>query len=230
VEHPILDLRLFRIPTFRAAILGGSLFRIGIGAAPFLLPLLLQLGFGLNAFQSGMLTFASAVGALVMKFSAKPILQRFGFRSVMTANALIAAAFMTVPALFSPSTPTVIMFAALLVGGFFRSLQFTAVNALGYADIDDARMSRATSLASVMQQLSLSLGVSVAALGLEGILAARGGVTLEAGDFPLAFLMIGAISALSIVIFARLAPDAGEEVSGHSTPRPDPVTAARERG
>jgi EmrB/QacA subfamily drug resistance transporter len=230
VEHPILDLRLFRIPTFRAAILGGSLFRIGIGAAPFLLPLLLQLGFGLNAFQSGMLTFASAVGALVMKFSAKPILQRFGFRSVMTANALIAAAFMTVPALFSPSTPTVIMFAALLVGGFFRSLQFTAVNALGYADIDDARMSRATSLASVMQQLSLSLGVSVAALGLEGILAARGGVTLEAGDFPLAFLMIGAISALSIVTFARLAPDAGEEVSGHSTPRPDPVTAARERG
>ncbi|MGA0530979.1 MFS transporter [Hansschlegelia sp. KR7-227] len=229
-EHPILDLGLFAIPTFRAAILGGSLFRVGIGAAPFLLPLMLQLGFGLTAFQSGMLTFASALGALVMKFTAQPILRRFGFRAVMTTNALIAAAFMTAPALFTATTPTLIMLGALLVGGFFRSLQFTAINALGYADIDSARMSRATSLASVAQQLSLSIGVSLAALGLEAILAGRGGTQLETGDFPPAFLLIGLVSAASVFIFARLAPNAGEEVSGHSEPRPDPVTAARERG
>ena len=229
-EHPILDLRLFAIPTFRAAIVGGSLFRVGIGAAPFLLPLMLQLGFGMTAFQSGLLTFASALGALAMKFTAKPILQRFGFRSVMTVNALIAAAALAAPAFFMAATPTVVMFAALLVGGLFRSLQFTAVNALGYADIDPDRMSRATSLSSVAQQLSLSVGVSIAALTLESILAARGETELAAGDFPLAFLIIGLISASSLVIFLRMAPDAGEEVSGHVTPRPDPVTAARERG
>jgi EmrB/QacA subfamily drug resistance transporter len=228
-EHPILDLRLFRIASFRAAILGGSLFRIGIGAAPFLLPLMLQIGFGLNAFQSGLLTFASALGALFMKFTAKPILKRFGFRATMTTNAVVAAALMTVPALFTPATPAAVMLGALLVGGFFRSLQFTSVNALGYADIDQERMSGATSLASVAQQLSLSLGVSFAALSLEAILAERGGTELQAGDFPLAFLAIGLISASSVLIFARLRPDAGEEVSGHVQPRPDPVTAARER-
>ncbi len=229
-EHPILDLRLFGIATFRAAIVGGSLFRVGIGAAPFLLPLMLQIGFGLTAFQSGMLTFASALGALVMKFTAKPILQRFGFRTTMIVNALIAAALMTAPALFSPATPSLVMLGALLVGGFFRSLQFTSVNALAYADIDSARMSAATSLASVAQQLSLSVGVSIAALGLESILAARGGTTLQAADFPVAFLAIGLISASSVLVFLRLAPDAGEQVSGHVAPRPDPVTAARERG
>lgn len=228
VEHPILDLRLFAIPTFRAAILGGSLFRIGIGAAPFLLPLMLQLGFGLSAFQSGMLTFASALGALAMKFTAKPILRRFGFRAVMTVNAMVAAAMISVPALFTAATPAVVMLVALLIGGFFRSLQFTSVNALGYADIDQERMSSATSLASVAQQLSLSLGVSIAALLLEGVLASRGGTELQAGDFPVAFAAIGLISAASVLIFWRLAPEAGDEVSGRA--RPDPVTAARERG
>ncbi|GLK69400.1 DHA2 family efflux MFS transporter permease subunit [Hansschlegelia plantiphila] len=230
VEHPILDLRLFAIPTFRAAILGGSLFRIGIGAAPFLLPLMLQLGFGLSAFQSGLLTFASALGALFMKMAAKPILQRFGFRATMIANALIAAAFMTAPALFTAATPSAVMLGALLVGGFFRSLQFTAVNALGYADIDSARMSRATSLASVAQQISLSLGVSFAALALEAILGHRAGTTLQASDFPPTFMMIGLISASSVFLFARLAPNAGGEVSGHAPAGPDPLAEARERG
>lgn len=228
-EHPILDLRLLAVPSFRAAILGGSLFRIGIGAAPFLLPLLLQVGFGMTAFQSGMLTFASALGALFMKMAAKPILQRFGFRATMMTNAIVAAALMTAPALFTATTPVAVILIALLIGGFFRSLQFTAVNALSYADIDSGRMSRATSLASVAQQISLSLGVSIAALVLEGILAHRGGVELRASDFPLAFLMIGLISASSVFLFARLAPEAGQEVSGHVGPRPDPVTAARER-
>ena len=230
IEHPILDLKLFGIQTFRAAIVGGSLFRVGIGAAPFLLPLMLQLGFGLSAFQSGMLTFASALGALVMKFTAKPILQRFGFRTAMVFNAVIAAALMAAPALFTPATPSLVILATLLIGGFFRSLQFTSVNALAYADVDDARMSGATSLASVAQQLSLSLGVSLAALGLEAILAARGASVLQASDFPFAFVAIGLISASSVLIFARLAPDAGEALSGHVAPRPDPVTAARERG
>lgn len=229
-EHPILDLELFRIPTFRIAILGGSLFRIGIGAAPFLLPLMLQIGFGLTAFESGLLTFASALGALFMKFAAKPVLQRFGFRATLTANALIAATFMTAPALFTPTTPTLVMLAALLVGGFFRSLEFTGVNALGYADIDQARMSRATSLTSVAQQVSLSFGVTSGAMALEGAMAWRGGHELAAADFPAAFLLIGVISATAALIFARLSRNAGDEVSGHRPPVADPVSAARDRG
>jgi EmrB/QacA subfamily drug resistance transporter len=230
VEHPILDLRLFAIPTFRTAILGGSLFRIGVGAAPFLLPLMLQLGFGMTAFQSGMTTFASALGALGMKFAAKPVLQRFGFRMAMVVNALIAGFFMTAPALFTATTPAALLFAALLVGGFFRSLQFTAVNALSYADIDPDRMSRATSLASVAQQLSLSIGVSFAALALETSMAARGADALSASDFPLAFLMVGLVSAASVLLFWRLSADAGDEISGHALTRPDPLAEARERG
>lgn len=230
VEHPILDLSLFRISTFRVAIVGGSLFRVGIGAAPFLLPLMLQLGFGLTPFQSGALTFASALGALAMKFAAKPILQRFGFRASLTVNAVIAAAFMTAPALFTPATPTLVMLGALLVGGFFRSLEFTAINALGYADVSPQQMSRATSLTSVAQQVSLSVGVSAGAMALEAMLALRGGTTLAAQDFPPAFVLIGLISVSATLVFARLAPYAGDEVSGHRPPVPDPVTAARERG
>ncbi|MFD1330489.1 MFS transporter [Methylopila musalis] len=227
--HPILDLGLFRSRTFRVSVLGGSLFRVGVGAAPFLLPLLFQVGFGLTAFQSGMLTFASALGALAMKFAAKPILRLLGFRAVLVGNAALAAGFMTLPAWFSAETPSSLILAALLIGGFFRSLQFTAINALGYADVDGAHMSRATSLASVAQQVSLALGVTVAASLLEAQLALSGAATLSAGDFPLAFIAIGVISAASILLFARLTPADGVEVSGHRLPTPDPVTDARDR-
>ncbi len=161
-ENPVIDLKLLAIPTFRAGVLGASFFRIGVGAIPFLLPLMLQLSFGLTPFQSGMLTFAAAAGALVMKASAAPIIRTFGFRRVLIVNALISAVFMGVNGFFTAATPHVLIFAVLLAGGFFRSLEFTAVNALAYADIQQAQMSRATSFASVMQQVSLSLGVAIA--------------------------------------------------------------------
>ncbi|HEX5078082.1 MAG TPA: MFS transporter, partial [Geminicoccaceae bacterium] len=157
--YPVIDLALLGVPTFRASIVGGSLFRIGIGALPFLLPLMLQEGFGLSAFHSGLLTFSAAAGAMAMKLTAVPVLRRFGFKGVLVANALISAAFLAVNALFEPATPHLVIFGVLLVGGFFRSLQFTAINTLSYADIERAQMSRATSFASMMQQLSLSIGV-----------------------------------------------------------------------
>jgi EmrB/QacA subfamily drug resistance transporter len=218
VPYPVLNLKLLRIPTYRIGVIGGSVFRTGIGAIPFLLPLMLQLGFGLNALQSGLITFASAVGALVMKTLARRILARFGFRRVLTANALLGAAFLAASGLFTPATPHWLMLSILLVGGCFRSLQFTGINALSYSDISNREMSGATSLSSVAQQLSLSLGVTIGAFALEAANALNGGKDLGAGDFLPAFVIVGLISATSVLWMAHLAPDAGAEVSGHTAP------------
>ena len=222
IAHPVLDLGLLRVPTFRASVTGGCLFRIGIGALPFLLPLLLQAGFGLSAFASGQLTFAAALGALTMKFAAKPILRRFGFRRVLLGNAFLSGLSLAAIALFRPDTPHALILAVLLIGGFFRSLQFTSINTLGYADIDQQHMSRATSFASMAQQLSLSAGVATGAILLHVTMAARGGGALEATDFLPAFLAVGVCAMLSALAYLRLPGDAGAEVSGH-------VPAAQER-
>ncbi len=150
----ILDLKLLAIPTFFSGVAGGFIFRVGIGAIPFLLPLLLQVGFGLTPFESGSLTFAAAAGSLLMKFTASTVLRWFGFRQTLVVNCLISGVFLAACALFTPSTPHWLLLLTLLTGGFFRSLQFTALNAISYADVDPPRMSRATSFASVSQQMS----------------------------------------------------------------------------
>jgi hypothetical protein len=214
VPFPIIDLKLLRVPTFAAAIGGGFLFRVGIGAIPFLLPLLFQVGFGLTPFESGSLTFVAAAGAMLMKTTAAPILRRLGFRQVLVWNTLLCTAFLCINALFRPSTPHLVVVAVLLAGGFFRSLQFTSLNALAFADIDNRAMSRATSFAAVAQQLSLSVGVSVGAAGLEFARGLHGGGALTVNDFAPAFLLVAAVSATSIFMFWRLEPDAGAVVSG----------------
>ena len=155
--------------------LGGFTFRLGIGAMPFLLPLMLQIGFGKSPFQSGLITFASAMGAMGMKMAAVTILRRFGFRNILVTNAIISAAFLATCAAFTQATPVAVMVGLLLVGGFFRSLQFTSINTIAYAEIEPARVSRATSLVSVGQQLSLSAGVAVGALVVELTVRFHGG-------------------------------------------------------
>ncbi len=214
VAHPIIDLAMLGIPTFRAAIYGGFLFRIGLGAVPFLLPLMLQVGFNLSAYESGLLTFVAAAGAMVMKTTAQPILKRFGFRRVLISNALISSAFLVANGLFTEVTPHWIIMATLLVGGFFRSLEFTALNAICYADISQEAMSNATSFAAVGQQLSLSTGVAVGAAALETVRALHGGGALRAEDFAPAFYAVAFISVLSILTFVHLAPNAGDELTG----------------
>lgn len=201
--HPIIDLGLLAIPTFRASVLGGLLFRIGVGATPFLLPLVFQLGFELTAFGSGLLTAASASGALLMKTTAGPILRRLGFRRVLVGNAVVSGVFIVACAAFTPGMPYLPILAILVLGGFFRSLQFTGINTLAYADVPDARMAAATGFASMMQQLSLSLGVTVAALTLH-----LGGAAGAGGHAP-AFILVGAASAAAALVFARLPADAG---------------------
>lgn len=213
-EHPIIDLALLRIPTFQAAVYGGFLFRIGLGATPFLLPLLLQVGFGLSAQESGLLTFVAAAGAIVMKTTAQPILKRFGFRRALIANTLICSGFLVINGLFTQLTPHWLIMAALLIGGFFRSLQFTALNTICYADIPKESISNATSFAAVAQQLSISTGVAIGAASLEASRALHGGGGLAAEDFAPAFWVVAAISGLSLVNFLRLAPNAGDELTG----------------
>lgn len=213
-KFPILDLRLLAMPTFRASIVGGSLFRIGIGALPFLLPLMLQIGFGMNAFQSGTVTFISAAGAMLMKVTAVPILRWIGFRPVLIFNALLSSVFLASYGFFTPSTPTVVMMGLLLFGGFFRSLEFTSINAITYADVDSVAMSRATSFSAVAQQLSLSLGIAVGAFGVELSQQFRGGTELIAADFRWAFVAVAIISATSVLLFLDLPKDAGLDLAG----------------
>ncbi len=215
-RQPILDLRLLRVRTFRATVVGGFVFRMGIGALPFLTPLMLQLGFGLNPFASGMITFAGAAGALLMKLTAAPILRRFGFRRVLIGNTILCAGFMASYASFGPTTPHLVILATLLVGGFFRSLQFTSLNTLAYADIGEPAMSQATTLSSVAQQLSLTFGVGLGALLLHATLAWRGSETLGADDFAPTYLAIAAISLTALFFFVPLPRDAGAELSGRT--------------
>ena len=224
----ILDLHLLKIPTFFAGVVGGFIFRIGIGAIPFLLPLLLQIGFGLSPFESGSLTFAAAAGAMAMKFSASTILKRFGFRRVLVFNGVISAVFLASYGFISAATPHALILAALLAGGFFRSLQFTALNALGYADVDQARMSRATSFASVAQQMSSAVGVAVAAASVESLQWAFGDAQLVSRDMAASFGVVAVVTLSSVFIFARLKPDAGAEVSGAQLPRESAATSAAE--
>lgn len=213
--YPVLQLRLMKIPTFRVSVIGGSLFRIGIGAIPFLLPLMLQIGFGLSPLASGSLTFVAAVGALFMKTMAKRILELTGFRMLLTVNAVVGAVFIATNGFFTPDTSHWVMMAILLAGGCFRSLQFTSLNAIGYAEISNRDMSYATSLSSVAQQLALSVGVAFGAFALETAAELRGSSTITAADFGPAFWAVAAISSLSAFIFWRLAPTAGAEMSGH---------------
>jgi EmrB/QacA subfamily drug resistance transporter len=226
--NAILDLGLLSTPTFFAGVVGGFIFRIGIGAIPFLLPLLLQIGFGLTPFASGSLTFAAAAGAMMMKFSAAAILRRFGFRRVLILTAVVSSAFLASYGFFTQATPGWLILAALLLGGFFRSLEFTALNAIGYADIEPARISRATSFSSVSQQMSQTVGIAAGAAAIETVQLCYGDQDLVARDFGPGFFIVALISAASILVFARLSPDAGAEVSGRKAAVLEGAPAAAE--
>jgi EmrB/QacA subfamily drug resistance transporter len=213
-EYPLLDLRLFRLATFRAGVIGGAIFRAGQGAVPFLLPMMLQLAFGLTPLQSGLLTFAAAVGALFMKTLTTTILGRWGFRTVLSVNAVAASVMLSVCGLFTVETPHAVIWTVLLIGGCLRSLQFTSLNAICFAEVSQREMSQATSLMSVGQQLSMSLGVMVGAYALQGAHALRGGPDLVSQDFQIAFFVVGAVATVSVFSFLKLAPTAGAELAG----------------
>jgi EmrB/QacA subfamily drug resistance transporter len=211
-EAPVLDLRLLRIPTFRIGVIGGFFFRVGAGATPFLLPLLMQLGFARSAFESGIVTFATGIGAFLMKILAPKILRAIGFRRVLIWNAFVAGAFIAVPAGFDASMTGVLLSAILLVGGFSRSLQFTSSNAVLFSDVAPDQMARATTFAAVLQELSGSIGISIAAL----VLAAATTDTLGAAQFVPAFLTVGVIAGCAGIVFLSMPKNAGASLVGRN--------------
>jgi EmrB/QacA subfamily drug resistance transporter len=206
--QPILDLSLLRIPSFAVSVLGGNLCRFMVGSMPFLLAILLQVTFNFSAFLAGMITFTGAAGALLMKVVATRIIERFGYKTVLTWNALISGLFVVLCALFQNSTPLWVMVAILATGGIFRSLQFTAVNTLTYAELSSSQMSKASTLAAMAQQLGISLGVGCAALVLNLSMNWREATTLERIDVMWGFIVIGLITATSFFSFRRLPENA----------------------
>jgi MFS family permease len=224
--HPLLDPAMFRYPLFRAGIVGGSTFRVGMGAIPFLLPLMLQLGFGLTPFQSGMVTFVGAVGALASKFVAERVFRTFGFRTVLAAGAITSATFTAINATFTPATPALVIMGLLLVGGVLRSICFTGINALVFSDVEPADAGQATAINAVAQQMSLATGVALAG-GILDVAGKLHGGGLALQDFHVAFLVVAGVSALAALTFLALPQDAGAAVSGHRRP-PLPQSMAKQ--
>jgi EmrB/QacA subfamily drug resistance transporter len=223
--NPILDPAVFKSPTFRSGIIGGTIFRIGNGAVPFLLPLMFQLGFGLTPFESGSLTFASAFGALLMKFLAPTTLRLGGFRTVLIVGALAASFFIGANGWFTAATPTAVIIAVLVTAGFLRSMFFTATNALVFADIGEREASQATAISAVSQQISVALGVAMAGMILEGY-AYLTSEPLGPPAFSTAFMIVAAVTAFAAVPFLGLSRDAGSSVSGHRVIRDTREAAA----
>jgi len=218
VERPLLDLRLLKFKTFEAGIVGGTLFRFGVGASAFLLPLMLQLAFGLDPLSSGLITFAGAVGALTVKPLARAALHRFGFRQLLVVNGLIASLVLMGYGLFTAATPHLLMIGVLLLGGFSRSLQFTSLSAITYAELESRQVGAATPIASVAQQVSISLGVATGAMVLELSERLSGRVHPVTADFAAAFVVVGLVSVLCSVMMLRLPAAAGDEISGRAIP------------
>ena len=230
VEHarrhpsPILGLAIFENDAFRVATVSGTIFRISTGAIPFLMPLMLQLGFGLNPFQSGMITFAGAIGALMVKFVARRVFAATGFKVTLIVAGVFGAATTAINGFFTPETSHALIIAFLVMSGLCRSFFFTGSNALSYSEIDDAQASQATSIASVLQQVSLALGVAFAAFILEAA-SVLSGSHLQLADFHLAFFVVAGVSLFAVVPLFGLHRSAGAAVSGHGVRKLEPEAA-----
>jgi EmrB/QacA subfamily drug resistance transporter len=214
--NAIIDLTLLQIRTFSTSIWGGGLFFLSTVSSVFVLALLLQVVFGLSAFQAGLITLASAGGSVLMRFVFRPVLLVFGFKRLLICNAFLTGAFLITCGFFSAATPYLVILCILFIGGFSRSVQFTAVQSLAYAEVPSDKISRATSFSAMAQQLSQSVGVGLAALIVHLSLMWHERTTLVAGDVALAFFVLGSLSFLSAYIFWRLPAHAGAEITPRS--------------
>src|SRR3569832_1397921 len=215
LPQPLLKLQLFRIRTFRVSVAGGFVTRIGMGGMPFLLPLLYQLGMGLPAWESGLLMMPSAAAAITMKVATQKVLARLGYKRVLTINTLMIGATIATFSLVGPDTPKPLIVLLALALGFFNSMQFSAMNTLAYADVERPDTSMASTLASSMQQLSMSFGLAAGSLVAGWFLA---GVPQDdhaavTGALHHAFLTLAAITIVSSMSFWRLRRGDGEAVS-----------------
>lgn len=211
--HPAVDLGLFRNRSFAVGTLAGGLCRVGLNGAPFLLPLMLQVGFGLSPVVSGSLTFVSSVGAIFVRVVAGRLLRWFGFKAVLTGSSVVGGFLVASFALLEPSTPWWIVAGSIFCFGLMRSTQFMSSNTLSYADLPAAKLSSATSLGGVLQQLSVSFGVSISAMVLS-LVGGHGGV-LTPSQFHETFLLTAIVPLLALPGFLFLRPEDGVQVSGH---------------
>jgi EmrB/QacA subfamily drug resistance transporter len=212
-EYPLLDLRLFRLPYFRSSVVAGAAFRLGQGATPFLFPLMLQLIFGMTPFQSGMVTFAGALGAIVAKFFASWIFKRLGFKISLIVSTGISALGILIMGFYTPETPVPLMISILVFTGFWNSTFWTGSSVFVFADVDDKEAGQANVISQVTGQLTMALGVAVGGGVLEAAHAMRGGEELLLSDFHLAFFIVGAICAISTAMFMRLPANAGQQLT-----------------
>lgn len=228
VKHPLIDLSPRKVHSYAVAVLlGGSLSRTAVGATPFLLPLLFQIGFGMSPLESGMFVLAYASGNLLMKVVTTPTMRLFGFRRVLILSGAITGLAVSACALLTAQTPLFITLPLLLVAGLARSMQFTALNTLAFADIAPQQRASATTLMSMTIQISFSAGVAVAAMMTNISVLARGAIAPGLFDLRVALVMIGVIGMISTFWFISLPHDAGHEVSGHK-PQPKAVPGREE--
>jgi len=213
-RNPLVDLRALSIRSYAVTIWGGSLFRIAIFSIPFLLPLLFQIGFGLSAFASGLLVLAVFAGNLAMKPFTTPILRRFRFRDTLVVNGLINAASIFACAFLAPTTPVAVIAAILFVGGLTRSMQFTAINTLAFAEVPEDRMSGANTLFNMVQQMAMGVGIALGAVLLRIVSPvdpdARGIIPLA--SFHIAFVIVGVIALCGLIDVLSLHAAAGDGV------------------
>lgn len=216
-SHPMIRLDALDIPTFRATLIGGFLFRAAISAVPFLLPLLFQVGFHLDAFHSGLLVLAVFAGNLAIKPATTVILRQFGFKPVLAVNGFLNIFGMVACAFFTAQTPHWLVMLVLFLGGVFRSLQFTAINTLVFSDVPKPLMSHANSLFSTSSQLSMGVGITFCALSLwvSDRLAAHSDFLshLPAASFRLSFIALGILCLIAMIDILLLEKDAGSKVT-----------------
>jgi Major Facilitator Superfamily len=209
---PAVDLTLLRIPCFRIGTLAGGLCRTGMNGVPFLLPLMLQVGFGLSPIGSGSITFVGSIGAVLVRGLISPVLRRHGFRVVLVLSAIMGAITLAGFSLLGPHTSHWIIMLHVFVFGLMRSTQFMTSNTLAYSDMPDSHLSRATSLGGVLQQLSVSFGVSFSAVLLS--LVSFHSHLLTPRRFHEAFLLMAVIPLFAIPGFMTLSPEDGAKVTG----------------
>ncbi|WP_417309289.1 MFS transporter [Devosia sp.] len=215
---PLLDLSLFRFPLFRTTVIAGAFFRFGVGATPFLFPLMLQIAFGFTPFESGSVTFAGALGAFIAKFFAERILQAQGFKTSLIYSTVVTVIGIYAMGVYAPGTPIPVILAVLVIAGFYQSMFWTATNVFTFADIDDKDAGQANVISQVGVQLSLAIGVALGGGVLEASHLISGGVEPSLFDFHVAFWVVGTVALVSTAIFLRLPKLAGSAISGHGAP------------
>jgi len=215
VPFPLLRLQTFRTRTFRVSVLGGFVTRLGVGGMPFLLPLLFQLGLGLPAWQSGLLMMPAAFAAMGMKVISTRMLRRFGYRQVLVVNTVLVACTIASYTLIGPGVPIAGIVAIGLAMGLFNSLQFSSMNSMAYADIGESEAAMASTIASTMQQMSMSFGLACGSLVTGYFLAglAQDNAPAVTSALHHAFLVLAALTLLSSLSFWGLRADDGESVS-----------------